>query len=399
MSRFAGILRAANQRKAFVDSAGEQLAPSDAKDLIVRTLEPFLNDHGVLDRYATSLLAVEAINVRDLRDDRWALLMLTKCLETYRAAHRVAGDTSIRSCAYWESSVMEGLSSYWSAYHLEIPKDGLCLEEFQFELFRNIGTIIEASLKPLLRCLLSQVLMRDGEEVSCADLSKQNLGETVEYLVQRSGYRQLFMPPPWGIRLNQWRNIADHRSSRVEEGVIVAEYGVAPKARSIQVTRDELLQVGRRVSSVYSAIRTARSLFLVDNMDTWQRVTPVYPVRVEAEILNLVVGVGTQGFSVTDIRLTDCEAQMIVQEASRSDPSQRRIHASQLVVPLWVSTRRPCVRVEYLEKDGTPGFRAAARAEDCDRVTRGELGWGEFAGLVEMVDLKSGRVIPRSEDS
>jgi len=371
------------------------LSLAEIKESVIQTLSPFFQNQDVLLELALGALVPEAVNVAWLQNEPWAFQMFEQCLKVHRLAHDVAGEDSLRACALWEPATRQGLSEFWSAYHLEVPKDDLALEEFKFEIFRNLGSLIEGTMHPLLRELLHQIRLRDSALHPSAELDTMTLGEVVADLIDTSGFPDLFEPPPWHVRLNQWRNIAQHHSSRIEGNTIICLYGRAPRIRELRITRSELLGATQRIYGAYRAIGTAKNLFLVDNIRVAWDFLPDPNGRPEMYIVNFASAVATQGFEVAEIKLSEEEAAVVLRDVSDLDPQSRRFHASQLAYQLWVHTGRPCVKVEYHEKNGTPNFLTTAWSEDCQKIEQGEIEFGELANLTEMVDLKTGAKVSR----
>ncbi len=395
MTRFQKIATGIRQFSPLLQMAEMGIPPEEMKEAVIQTLSPFFRNQDIVVKLALSSLVPEAVNLAKLGNDPWAFGMFQQSLDVHRSAQAAAGEDSLRSCASWEPAASRGLSEYWNAFHLEVPKDDLALEEFRYEVFRNIGSLIEASIQPLLRELLSQVRLRDGATDPNTELGAMDLGDAVAQLIRTTGFPELFAPPPWRVRLNQWRNIAQHHSSSTEGNIIVCRYGRAPRVRELRLSRSELLEATHRIFSVFLAMNTAKNIFLVDNIRAARTFLPNIDIRPEAYVLNFASIVATQGFEIIDLRLGDEEAFVNLRDVSNLDPAQRRFHASQYVYQLWVHTNRPRVTVEYQEKDGTRSLLTTAWAQDCQRIDRSEIELHELANFTEMVDLKTGVRIPR----
>lgn len=375
------------------------MSATEMKEMVIDLLEPYFSNQGILEQFALSLLVPEAVNLMRLQADPWALEMYHHCLEVHHSALAVAGDESLRACAQWEPAIQRALSEFWSMFHLEVPKSDLPLEEFRFEAFRNIGALLEACVQPYLRELLHQVRLRDGAAEPEAGLRRVSLGRVVAELVHSSGFPDYFAPPPHSIRLNQWRNIAQHHSSHVEGNEIVCRYGREPNVKEVRLTRNELIAAVWRLFNAFVAVQLGRTIFFVDNVEVAKTFVEDLDVRVEAVVLSFAAAVATQGFEVVDLQLSDEEACAILQDVTDMHPERRRLHASQFVYQLWNHTERTRLKIEYREKDGTPSLLTVAGAEDCERIANGEIEFCELANLTEMTDLKTGKVIPRIRES
>jgi hypothetical protein len=130
--------------------------------------------------------------------------------------------------------------------------------------------LIEACMQPLLRELLIQVRIRRGKINPELGVEDRDLGLVVGEPFDTSGYPELFAPPPRGIRLNQWRNMAQHHKTRVENGLIVGIYGKGSNEKEVKFKRDALFNALKRIFSIFSVIKTAASIFIVDNLSEYQ---------------------------------------------------------------------------------------------------------------------------------
>jgi hypothetical protein len=395
MEKWRKVIAGVREFSPLIQMAEMGMSPERIKHTVVETLQPFFENQRIVAELAVPALVGEAVNAWVLERDPWALNLCRECVELHRRAQHVAGDESLRACAIWEPAICHGLREHWSAFHLQVPLDNLAIEEFRYAVLDNIGATIEAALNPHLRELLHQIRLRDGLASADLRLGAMTLGEVVAELADTSGLPELVAPPPWGVRLNHWRNIAKHHSSRIDGDTIVCWYGGKARLKEVRLTRDELHALAVRVLSLFRAVKLARTIFFVDNVENARTFLPDVDIPLEAELLNFSAAAASQGFEVMDARLTEQEASVTVRDVSDSDPEVRRFHAMQFVYPLWLHTGRARVVVEYQEKDGTPSLVTTAWAEDLDRIARGELAFSELANLTQLADLKTGHTARR----
>jgi len=398
MKKFHKLLKGVRQFSPFLQMIEIGISPEEIKESIIETLEPSFRNRDVLLERAVHLIP-EAVVLARMENDPWALDMYQRCLDVHRSAQVAVGEESLRICVLWERAVLRGLCEYWSALHLEVPKDDLPLEEFKYEMFRNIGMLIEAPMQPHLRELLQQVRLGARMSDPGAGLDTMSLGQVVDELSKTSGFPELFAPPPWGVRLNQWRNIAQHHTSRVDGSTIVCWYGRKPGIKELRLSRLQLWAASQTLLNVFNAMKLARIIFLADNIQAARKFLPDIDYPPEDVILAFASQAASQGFEVIDVKLTDEEAIAILRDVSDLDPNERRFHASQFVYVLWFHTNRPCVKVEYREKDGTRSLLTTAWAEDCKRIARGEMEFRELPNLTSMVDLKTRVQHPRGNNA
>lgn len=373
------------------------LTPEEIKEAIIELLEPYFDNKDVLEQLAIEALVPESINLLKLQKDKWFFGMFEKCLATYRLAKSKDPQSCFKSCALWQPQILQSLSEYWSVLYLEVDKSNLEIEEFLHECLGNIGDIIEGLTKPYLKALLHQIMIANGIKTVLGDIDPLNLGTIVDRLIQRSEYADLFMPPPWNIKLNQWRNIAYHHSAKIENSEIICWYGETPNIKEIRLSKSELLQVVQAAFNVYRTIRLAYTLFFVDNLKNFNKLSTTVEVRDEAEFLNFATGLASQGFRIIDFKKDSDEAKLVVKDVSNLDPGQRRFHASQFLFSIWLLTKAKHMIVEYREKDNTPNLLVSVNSTICEKIYNKELEPMALANKMEMVDLKTNKVIPTIE--
>lgn len=243
--------------------------------------------------------------------------------------------------------------------------------------------------KPYLKALLHQIRIANEVRTSSENIDSLNLGIIIDELISKSEYADLFMPPPWGIRLNHWRNIAYHHTARIENGKIVCYYGKTPNTKEVRLSRQQLLQVLHAVFKAYNVLKLAYTLFFIDNIkEITAFITSPIEVREEARFLNFAVGLASQGFEIVEYRKNRDEAKLVVKDVSDLNPDERRYHASQFLFPLWFVTESRRLTVEYHEKDNTPNFLVSANSNICERIYNGEVEPVTLAKEMDIVDLK-----------
>lgn len=339
----------------------------EIKSSVIKTLAPYFENTAMLDRYGIDLLTAEAVNVAKIRNADWASRLFDQCLNIRR--HYLVNDPDgcAKTCASWEEAIGKALSLYWSAVRLEHEKADLPLDEFAYELFRNIGGLIEGTLQVYLKELLHLAQRSQGESVTFADIDTLDLGATVRLVGEKADIAPYLTLRPWNVPLNQWRNIAQHYSMDSSGSSIVCHYG-AKHQHSITLTRAGLLEVARGLFLLFSTIRTAQTLFALDHADALIVHCKGF-VRKEADMqFQFAVGAASQGFEVVELDVSEDYARAVLTDVTAQDPNARSIHASQFIYPLWIATRSQRLIIDYRTKAGNVTLRATITAEDCKKV-------------------------------
>jgi len=399
MKKYERIISNIKEESPLLKMIESGLKPEEVKEAVIESLELYFDNKGILEQFAIESLVPESINLLKLQKDKWLFRMFEKCLLTYRLAKSKDSQSCYESCTLWQPQIFQSLSEYWSVLYLEVDKNNLEIEEFLHECLRNIGDIIEGLTKPYLKALLHQIRIANGIKTVLGDINSLDLGTIVNELIQKSGYANLFMPPPWNITLSQWRNIAYHHTAKIENNEIICWYGRTPNIKEIRLSRSKLLQVVQTALNVYGAIRLAHTLFFVDNLKEINRFSPPVEVRDKAEFLNFAAGLASQGFEIVEYKKNADEVKLVVKDVSNLNPKQRRFHASQFLFPLWLLTKSKQMIVEYREKDNTPNLLVSVNSIICEKIYNQELEPLALANMMKMVDLKTNKVVSSMEDN
>jgi len=239
--KYERIVSAIKGESPFLKMIKLGLKPKEIKEAVIESLEPYFDNKDVLEQLAIKALLPESVNLLKLQKEKWFFALFEKCLFSYRSAKSKNQQVCFESFALWQSQILQAVSKYWSVLHLEFDKKFLEIEEFLHECLGNIGDIAEGIMKPYLKVLLHQIRIANGIKTSFQDVNSLDLGQIVNELIEKSNYADLFMPPPWNVRLNQWRNIAYHHTAKPENNTIVCWYGKAPNIKRIRLSRKELL--------------------------------------------------------------------------------------------------------------------------------------------------------------
>lgn len=388
MKEYERILSAIREESSLLKMIQLGAKPEEIKEAVIESLEPYFDNKDILEQFAIEALVPESINLSKVQKDKRFLGMFEKCLFVYRAAKTEDPQSCFESCALWQPYILDATSEYWSILHLEVHKSVLQVEEFLHECLRNIGDIIEGLIKPHLKVILHQIRIANGIPTVVQDVDSLGLGTIVNELIQRTKYADLFMPAPWNIRLNQWRNIAYHHRAKIENDEIICWYGKAPSIKTIRLARNELLQAVHTIFNVYRTLSLAYNLFFVDNIQEVNRFCRPVEVRHEAEFLSFATALASQGFEIAECKKNADEARLVVKDASNLKPDQRRFHASQFLFPLWLLTKSKRLIVEYREQDNTRNLLVSASSTICEKIYNQELEPLALANVMEVVDLK-----------
>ncbi len=313
---------------------------------------------------------------------------LDEFLKIYRIAHRRDPAESLRLLVEEQQSIEDALAIFWSLFHLQRDCAPLELEEFLHETLRNVGAILEGLVKPMMLALSRQArLAAGGSAAGTSDnLSFGHALELLERTVADASVLEIR-----GVRVNQWRNIAQHFSATIEGEDIVCRYG-AQTQHLVRLQREQLDSVLVSSMLLFRTLSTAREIFFFDHMHDMHD-AGLLPIsgplkqRPEAAFTVLLGGIASQGFTIIHTALTLEWSVLVVQDVSTMPAESRRLHASQFVVPLAKFRPAAMLSVEYRERDGTPSLLVIVPLELIERAkTADDLSL--VANEATFIDLK-----------
>jgi hypothetical protein len=395
-NRFHRITSSIRDYTALLQAFEDGATLDDVKRDAIELLSPYFTNPEILEEMVVNALMPDVVSFAQLRAAGWPIRLFESALGSHRQAKAENAQQSLKACVGWLPDIYSGLSVYWSQFHLEVDKSILGIEEFVHESSRNIGALVEGATKPVVMELLHQVRIGRGEHTTAEDIKHLSLGDVINELIQKSGYPSFFAPPPWGVRLNQWRNMAQHFSIQAESNEVVGTFGLP--STEIRLTRGGLLRVLERLGNTFAGIRLAQTVFFFDNLHEIKAagLLPVdVTIRPEMQILNFTAGLAAQGFDLVSFRRDEQEAVAIIRDKSFEPPEERRLHTFQLAGALWVHTGASAVSLEYQERDGTRNLQVKLEGELCEKVCAGELPPATLVYEAEVIDLKTGAIIPR----
>lgn len=359
------------------------------KKLIIDTLEPYFEDKQFLREKAIDSLSAEAANAGKIGQDVKAEKWLRQLLEIHRQARKVDASVCFQAIGFWEQAIAHGRDEYWSGALMERDVATLSLDDFKFEVFRNIGMVIEACLQPLLKSLLAQIRLSQGDFNPNKNLTEQELGKVVDELFVKLPDQEIVAPAPWNIRLNQWRNMAQHHKTHIRDDQIIGVYGVGAKQTEVNLTRGEVLEFCSRLNFILSVVRGSRAIFIYDNLEKIEPHFKETREREDARVFHLSAPLATQGFKIERLEVINRNVQVRISDQIGGDILRRTVHCSQLVYPIWLNFPYDSVEIEFVDKDGKPNVLITASGVDLAKAKEQPEPWDVLAGAVKFQKLKS----------
>ena len=322
-----------------------------------------------------------------LQSNSWALENFERCLQLLN----MAKDSGVEVASIFMERMPElqdGLTKFWSFKTLASNLERLKPEDHLEESFKLVGQLLEGVIKSYLRLLVHINRELRSLNVCKSNVDNLSFGALVSELKTTSELSELMAPAPWGLSLNQWRNIAYHHNAKLVNGEVHCSYGAGEKRKHIVLVKCELTELVRTVSIILHVFKNVDFVFFYDNTTTFKElVKPELSndpaIRKEVLLVELFSGINSQGFSITDYSEEAGVSKLVLEELTEIEPLRRAIHSSQFLHSLWLYTRLPQLCVEYQTRGGKPYLISNVDGEVCRKVANGEKGFNYFSKMVQ----------------
>ncbi len=336
------------------------LKQNEIEQFIIDKFKPYLKSKSILriqmlaylPQYIDSLLYISSDNVNKN--------LFKSCLEIFWKAKLEDSVNCYSSYQYWQDDALAATSKVVSLITLDQDRSKMGLHEFVEDVFTKIGKIIEACIQPYLRILLYLEERINKGNPSKLDINKLDLGNIVNKLLKYKFFNKLLIPPPWNLKLNDWRNIPKHDKYLVKENKIVCRFKKPPKEKEIILSKQELWYLFLSINDIFSILRLAHSLFFFDNIEEIQPYWDKKQLRKESALLDLISLYGTFGFSVKTYSIGNGTVEFQLKDKTRREPDKRLNELIFLIRPTWYKTRKRFIFLEYIDSLNNPIFTIKA---------------------------------------
>ncbi len=280
--------------------------------------------------------------------------LFEKCLEVYWKAKEKDPILCYKSYQYWQEDILQATSKLVSMINNDPDRSDMNLHDFAEDVFTKIGKIIEKIIQPHLRTLLYLEKVINNEIPTALELNKLTLGNIVDELLKFKIFDNLLIPSSWNIKLNQWRNIANHDIYSVVGNKIIGKYGRPPNEKEIELFQPELWMLFLNVNELFSILRLSHSLFFLDNMEEIKPYWDNKQLRQESSLLDLITVYDMFGFSIKDYTIGDNSVKLVVKDLTKKDSDKRLNELLTLIYPTWYKTHKRLIKIEYHDYNGNP---------------------------------------------
>lgn len=363
MSVRAHYLKTVESFEHFTKALKGGVAPAELKEAVVAVLDPYVQDKDLLWEHAVSRLANEALCIANLNlRPEWKDL-LVKAFEIRNAAISTAPTQAYQVICDFEICIREAQRKYSMLILFEQPKDGLKTDEYAFEMFRLIGGLIESTIQPFIKEIYCLAEINAGQTKNTQNVIDADLGQIVEQFSRLNCFPTLLMPGGWGVRINQWRNIAQHHSFSVTGERIEATYGKSTPKKSISIGRDDLFSLSKELVRRLGALKSSRELTILNNIEQLRGSLPDIEIDIYSIATELAAAFATQGFTLTGLEDANGVISAKILDANPTQGDIRKIHCSQFVLPIGARFPQRGIEVTYESDASAEKFKFSITAE------------------------------------
>lgn len=355
----------------------------EIKTAVIELLDPYVNDKKLLGLQAVSLLANEALCVANLKMRPEWTHILDKAFEIRNSAISVDRAYSFQIFCAFERVIREAQKKYSMQILFEQSKDGLNTEEYAFEMFRIIGGLIESTIQPFIKELYCLALIAVGQNPIPETVIESDFGKVIDQFERLQQFPALLTPEPWGIRINQWRNIAQHHSFIVKNETITASYGKSSPKKSVELSRSELFLLSKEFIRRLGALKTSRELTILNNIESLRPMLPPHESDIYGTATEMGAAFATQGFTLAKLEETERTVFALLIDATPQEGLRRQIHCSQFVLPIGSRFPGKNIQVMYESSSIAPKYSFSLSASAHEFLSKQESPFTSLANLLE----------------
>ncbi|MDP3228571.1 MAG: hypothetical protein Q8N13_11425 [Acidovorax sp.] len=297
--------------------------------------------------------------------------LLVKSFEIRNAAISKDQLLAYKIICDFEVLIREAQRKYSMQIIFEQSKDGLNIEEYAFEMFRLIGGLIESTIQPFIKEIYCLAVVNAGQQVDIKSVIEADFGRIIEQFSHLNCFPSLLTPGTWGVRVNQWRNIAQHHSFRVVGESIEATYGKSSPKRSIAIAREDLFSLSKELIRRLGALKSSRELTILNNIENLRDRLPIVETDIYSIATELAAAFATQGFTLAGLEETTDVVSARIIDVNPAPGHIRQIHCSQFVLSLGARFPQKGIEVNYETQGSAEKFKFSLTVE-ANRVL-GEL--------------------------
>lgn len=232
------------------------------------------------------------------RSKLWIDHNLHIMLTEFRAARNNNANACFQTWGSWMEAIDHSTRNVAVVAFLQEDLEELSLEFMTKSVLRNVGDILEGSLQPLARLRLEMQEITGMRAKKAKPIASMTFGKIIEELASRQIGGNIYYPPPFGITVSQWRNIANHNSYVVKGDSVICTYGISGKPQTIVCSANDLIDLGVYMNDLSFMHKIAYEIFSIDNLNNLTSYAPGIEITDHTRDGALAYGLVAAGFTI-----------------------------------------------------------------------------------------------------
>jgi hypothetical protein len=265
-------------------------------------LTPFFENGAILRKMlGAGALTYEGSFLLHKSSEPWVAECVWTLLKDFRAARTSNPTVCFETWANWMESTDRAIANVAATAQLQRNKAGLEPNLFVKSCLRDMADILEGSLQIFARLRLKIIEAGGSRNKTHKSVEELSFGEVIEELVDIGSNEHIYEPPPFGVTVSQWRNIANHNGYDTKGDEVTCTYGQPGKRKSFKCTADDILAIARYANDLCFAHKVAIEIFGIDNFTQLRSKAPEIPLSDFTKDSCLAFGLVSSGFSIREV--------------------------------------------------------------------------------------------------
>jgi hypothetical protein len=301
----------------------------------VRTeFSPFFQTPEIIDKHR-ELLRIELMNLARISPFKEYVELLSWTIQLYRTQINSDKHNCINHLAKNIFQTIKSDSVWISLFQTHINSDSFdSLHDSVYQILRDIDTILEGCYKPHFQILYA-FATKSVNGLFPSDKKRLDFGEMrADFPKSLQSQARLYLEnPETHLPVNQWRNIAAHKTFKVlSETEIELQYGMDIPPKVQVVSPETLNKVLHWITQIHATVRLASVIIYLEYTDDIRPLIGSQPdLRMESWLISLCHSLSIMGFECQAIN--ESSQTFILAIANKSDraPEEALAHSSQVL--------------------------------------------------------------------
>lgn len=285
---------------------------SELKEIVWRELSPYFSNKNNFELcFSLNQIITEYNLFVSNKDNPYFLSAFNSFFSIYKEAKINNFKITFQILSEELSSTSKAIQNYAEVGNLEQDKNVERLDLFAKLCFRDIGDILEGSIKEFAKLIF---ILSGGNE-SHKGKDKTSFGSMINVLLKK-GLESCYIFKPYNITINQLRNISYHKDyvTDNEKKLIICKYA---SNKLLELTKDQLLDIAIMVNKLYLAHKVSYEFFLMDNISEINSSNQEINITEDSVIITIYEIAYSYGFKVTESDLSPCIGYIKIVEFKR----------------------------------------------------------------------------------